>query len=560
MRTRRKIKLSIVIPIYYNEENRIPFYNNIKEKIIDSEMVMVNLLLASIIIILFKVWSMPMWSGRYNFSRRGMKIGMKYFLCKNKEIAWEATSFLLLFCFTLVWLSMRNVTEFMWDSQYYWTVGDSIIYEGHWDILGYPETFRGYFLPVILLLMKVLGETCFGNSVLIFWIVTAALLTSIFTIILPYLFEKKVSNSKSFVRIILVYLVVLLFWGDYILYPLSDMIAFALLVSGVALLKKIYKGIKSNVIKIVVGMLAGICLYACYNTRAAYIYGVIGIVAIYLIMEIKARKIKWISWIAICMGVVICAMPQSVINHQYTGSYLPKVYTEQYTNYQTGLEMMQVYWGLTMPNYLTYVGSLDLYPEPGVYFDDKVGTEILTREGMVKESFSVGELLKLFIKYPQDMIGIYTRHLVSLLTPMFLETYIHNMYIDKGWFLSIMIIMWFITATYFLWSIANKKVNWILVLNLLAIFLPCLLQLAGAPESRFFLPIHFVMYFYILFYADFGSCKGYIKKNAITLIVVFGTVYILWIGVISDILKSNVYKTFLINDTNVYETQIESTE
>lgn len=47
MGMRRKMKLSIVIPVYYNEENLIPLYNDIKEKIIDVidyeyEIVMVN--------------------------------------------------------------------------------------------------------------------------------------------------------------------------------------------------------------------------------------------------------------------------------------------------------------------------------------------------------------------------------------------------------------------------------------------------------------------------------------------------------------------------------------
>lgn len=492
--------------------------------------------------------------------QKGMMKSMKKFtLRKNSGNLAQAICFLIIFCITFVWLCMRNVTEFIYDSWWYWTIGDSIVGDGTWDILRFPETFRGYFCPIIFLLMKQLGEFLLENPYLIFRIFTALMLSCVLTIILPYIFDKKIKSVKDCIRILLVYSVVLLYWGDYLLYPLSDMIAFVLLSGGVALLKKMHMDITRNIMKIVFGICAGICLYASYNTRAVYIYGVIGVLVIYIYMEIRDRKTNWISMLALLIGVFLCAAPQSAINHQYTGSYSPKVYTEQYNNYQTGLEMLQVYWGFTVPNYMSYAGSFDEYPDPWVYFNDEVGEEILKREGVIPETLSVRELLRLFVKYPQDMVGIYTRHLVSLMTPMYLETYIHNMYISKGVILTLIILMWFVAGSYFLWSIKNKKINWILVATILAIFIPCFLQLAGAPEVRFFMPIHFVMYFYVLYYAEYGLCKECIKKNALTLVVVFFVLYILWISVVSDVLKSNVYKTLLINDTNVYEEQTEST-
>lgn len=462
--------------------------------------------------------------------------------------------FFLIFFITLIYMCQKNVTVFAYDSYYYWTIADSVKENGVWDILQFPETFRGYLFPMLLLILKNASMSVFGNEYMLFRVFTALMLSCLLIVTMPYLFDKPIKDRKDCARIMIVYVVVLVFWGDFLHYPLSDLIAFEFLMAGTVFLKKLCQGEEIKWKEAIYGSCAGICFYAAYNTRAAFIYGVFGVLAVYIVLLLKERKRTFLilsGWAGVVAGVFICSVPQALINKQYVGSYIPKVHTEQYTNYQKGLEAQQVYWGLTYSSYMTYAGATDEYAEPSVRFIDEAGEKILEREKITGESFSYGDFFKLLLKYPQDMIGIYTRHLVSLMMPMYLETYIHNLYISKGFFLTFIMLLWFVSGMYFLCSIKNRRVNWTRTSVIFAIFIPCMLQLLGAPEVRFFLPIHFIMYFYILYYADVKECKAYVKGNGITLVVLFAVIYTLWISVVSDVLSSNEHETLLINDANI---------
>ncbi len=117
------------------------------------------------------------------------------------------------------------------------------------------------------------------------------------------------------------------------------------------------------------------------------------------------------------------SLPQCAINMKYVGTFSPKVYTNQLQNYQADLSTMQVMWGLEADRYETYIGDMNIYSSPSVYFDDVVGTEILKREIPFNNGFSPREVVKLFFDYPIDMMGIYIRHLISLLTPVWKHIY-----------------------------------------------------------------------------------------------------------------------------------------
>lgn len=234
---------------------------------------------------------------------------------------------------------------------------------------------------------------------------------------MPSLFGIKINSIKLIIREIILNILLLILWGNYLQYPLSDFSAAVCLTAAAVLLKRMSEKNDSRFKNIFISLGIGILLYASYNIRAAYLYGAGALMVIYIILANK-KKVAF-SLLGILIGVGIIATPQIIINHQYVGTFSPKVYTEQINNYEKSLQMQQVFWGLGYEKYETYIGDPDYYEDAKVYYDDVAGTELIRREKLSREEFSFEDWAKLVCKYPMDMIALYTRHLVGLITPVY---------------------------------------------------------------------------------------------------------------------------------------------
>lgn len=295
------------------------------------------------------------------------------------------------------------------------------------------------------------------------------------------------------------------------------------------------------------GFLAGACFYAAYNTRAAYLYGALFLIA-YLAITYRAHKSCLLFVLfSLLAGCILIALPQMLINDYHTGQLTPRVLTEQYTNSQANLQQTQVYWGLSMSRYESYVGDNIVYPQGGVRFDDFVGYQILAREGVTAENFTYGTLLHLFLKYPLDMCGIYTRHFVTLLTPIFSDSYIHELFQPKLVRITVNIILWLCAGTYAVYAAPPIKIRKILLIA--GLILPSLLQFFGAPEIRFFLLIHLLFYCYICFGVCWKELWVFVNKHPIRVAIPALIIFFAWTTVISNTLQSCRNASLLINDT-----------
>lgn len=225
-----------------------------------------------------------------------------------------------------------------------------------------------------------------------------------------------------------------------------------------------------------------------------------------------------------------------------------KVYTEQLYGYSHSLQASQIYGGITNPKYETYVGDLSLYPSNAVYFDDPIGNELIEREGLTIEQFRLTDVFKLFIKYPMDMLGIYIRHIITLLTPTYNQIYIMNMYNNKSILILSSIAMWILTGTSIILKIENREIINRNIWWILAIAFPGFLQLVGAVEMRFFLPIYIMDYYYIGAEVDYKNIWADIKKQKMRYFIVTAIIVVMWITNIGEILASNQEKVILIND------------
>ena len=152
------------------------------------------------------------------------------------------------------------------------------------------------------------------------------------------------------------------------------------------------------------------------------------------------------------------------------------------------------------------------------------------------------------LEFPLDMIGIYTRHLISLMTPMYRQIYIDNLYPDKGIWTSVSALVWIIAGFAVLkqwkWKKSLPDSFWIL-----SVCLPSFLQLFGSPEIRFFLPVYLLCYYYVFAAIDYRSIVslryGQWIRPALCILVVF----ILWMTIFGNILSNSQVRTFIIHDS-----------
>lgn len=323
------------------------------------------------------------------------------------------------------------------------------------------------------------------------------MIAMLFGIILPRIFgnNSKKMSMKEIMKLFVAIVIFLFFWGNFIQFPLSDLPACFFALFSVAILVKLVKQ-KINLKSMAEGVLAGVCLYIAYNIRAAFLYGLVLVILIYLAYNVKRKEFKMlIYFLPIFAGMFLSALPQMVVNRQYLGIYSPKVYTEQISGYQHDLQTQQIFWGLQYPRYETYSGNMEEYPTPQVFFIDPMGLELIDREGLSIDGFSYGMVIKLFFKYPLDISCLYIRHLIGLMTPIFSQAYITNMYAGKGIFISISIILWLILGVSLILNKPLRKERSLIYLLLGVSAVPAFLQMAGAAELRFFIEMYVVLYY-----------------------------------------------------------------
>ena len=441
-----------------------------------------------------------------------------------------------------------NRTVFPYDSKYYWNIADPV-FENQIDILSFPETFRGCLFPILVGIIKRAVYRLGFDSYWGWRILISGMIAAILVYAFPIILKKDTAHIgwTTYLTNAVFILIFSIFWGDFIQYPLSDLPACFFMLMGIAAL--IWVKDKSKYVhKIVYGIIAGALLYTAYNVRVAFLYGVLIVIIVFCAYILIQKTYKnFLVVISLIIGILLAATPQMMINHQYIGSWSPKVYTEQNTGYQVSAQSFQVFEGLRRLRYETYFGDKTDYPIAPIAFDDPIGQKIIEIEGITLEEFSYGTVFKLFIKYPLDIGGIYIRHLISLMTPIFATAYIKDMYAGKGILISLAIFTWMVAAIDILFH-NERKFDSITLWMLIAMVFPSLLQMAGMPEIRFFLMVHLLLYYYISNIIDYKKLYQNIKRRWLPIAIVCTVIYFMWISNVGMILSYNEIKVLIIND------------
>lgn len=469
--------------------------------------------------------------------------------------------FSLFFIIFLGFSVIQKQNELHFDCTYYWTVSDAV-YENGFNILNFPETFRGCIFPLMIGVLKTVIGTSMVNQLRGWSIIISIMISFLYAWCFPCIFDLRLQiNKKNIIGSICLIVLTIIYWGNFLQLPLSDFPAIFFLLCGTACILTIKKRNDLALFKqLFLAFIGGIIFYAAYNTRVAYLYGIIIIVAIFFISQVgknfKSNIKISILLISLLCGCFLCALPQMLINHKYLGKYSPKVYTEQIMGYQSSLQTQQIFLGLESDRYETYVGAMDTYEAGAVFFDDKAGKEILLRENQNEYNFRIRRLCKFAIKYPLDLAGIYVRHLIQILTPVYLNIYIPKLFIRKGWYILLNIILWGILGVRLLCIKINKN-NLQKILILLAMLLPSMMQILGQVELRFFLMGYLLLYFIICFKTDYKSLYSAISKNAVGFLAVFITITLMWIAIVGSGLANGRQKPILIDDYSNYNYEIK---
>lgn len=450
------------------------------------------------------------------------------------------------FIIFLIYAIFRGNTNLYYDSIYYWGVGDSVFQNEKFDIYQFPEDYHGYFFPVLVAVVKQLSANINPPGFIGYWILISMLMAVTLGISIPYLFHFKIDTGTMVLRLLACVTLILVIWGDFLQYPLSDFPATAFLISGAALLR--YSLEHERWRRYISGLASGACLYAAHNTRTILLYGAavlfIGMYAVY--WEKEGRKLILLA-VSIILGFFLLGTPQMMINKQYTGQYSPWVPTESYGNYEFSLQEQQLLWGLTYSRYETYVGNPIDYPLAGVRYADTIGEELVAREGISIENFSYQTILSLFLKYPLDLCGIYARHLVNLLTPIYTKVYINELFDSKLLLIFLSIVMWLAASLHGIFINRNIKKDVIVIIA--GFCLPAILQMFGAPELRFFLPVHLLLYCYLCFGIDWKELWGLVRQYPVRVLFPCVVIFFAWSTILSNTLQSCQYQLQLISDT-----------
>ena len=393
-------------------------------------------------------------------------------------------AFIALFLISMViQITVDNAANY-YDAAGYWALGKTC----GWDVRNITSEYRGWVLPYIFSMCYKLGMV-FGKEFLGYWIFSSLIFAFTFSFSFATIagilgFE---GNDNGIICAggicgIIFYI----FFRGLFIYTLSDFWAFSFSLFSVILAHKLITQ-EHEWYKEVLEAFLGLCLYGTYNIRTIYQFFAVGCIIIMIIAQICKKKWKKIAiTLPGCfLGMIVCAIPQIILNHQIVGKSSWKVLTGD-------LMLFQLFCGASTGRYATYVGEESQYGAAGMYFIDRIGQTILERAGLT-ELVSYGQVIKLFLSHPLDFGGIYARHLINMLYPVYPNQYILDITKDKSLLLLLFYTIFFIAAFNFVYTIKLKKEKWIW---LFLILLPCICILPGAVEIRFFIALHFMIYMY----------------------------------------------------------------
>lgn len=436
---------------------------------------------------------------------------------------------------------LKNIGYDSWyyDCDMYRALGNELFSNDGYNLLNLSTGFRGFIFPTILGLCEFVDKKFGMLSPVSFKILISLIYGFFFACVIPklmvLLFGCK-ARGKNYSAVMHLALVMLFFWGLFI-YPLTDLFAMVLCVNAViCLLSADYlQGCK----KILMFFFTGIFMYAAYNVRSIYLFSVLATIIVVVVINLKKDEgIKTLFYLfAFQAGMLFCSIPQIIINYHQYGSISMMLPTG-------GLMSQQLEWGIYYQRYETYVGTS--YNTPKLIFQDWAGTKILERAGDIS---SIREYILLCFRYPLDFIGIYARHIINMLCPIYPEQYIYNLEINRNVLVILNYILLYVFGVWCTVLLNYKRRIGDSLLRFLAIvimLLPSIAIMPGALEQRFSIMIYVLILGCISYAIDYKLLLNTVKLHWIRYLWMFGMGLFIVLAVWGNTLSSLQYNKLII--------------
>jgi hypothetical protein len=394
-----------------------------------------------------------------------------------------AASFLLVFLLTFAVALIQGSRPFYYDSGEYWRLSHAFTAHGHPVLPDFQDDgLRGYPLPLVLFLWRGIVGVFTGDAAFMVMLLYSLLFAAIGALLAPRFAEISWPRQRwGLARRVLLGIVLVVFWGGFLNYPLSDFPALAAALAALILVAKP----RSRAGMLAAGLVAGLALIA----RPAYLLLIPCLVglAIWDWWEHRSdaegvdRRRRALCLVLLLLGTAAALIPQALIHHHESGDYSPlpggsDLASTQYTQ------------GLKLQRLDGYVGddrgtSLE-YRDPG-------GAGIV--RGLPGRKVSgTGQYLEIALEHPLTIAGVFFRHLVNGLDQRYTTPYVEQLEPSPTRrllrFAGFLIV--FLALLRVAWPTARRRLGPARWRYPAALLLVALTSLPTAMETRFLLPIY----------------------------------------------------------------------
>ena len=398
------------------------------------------------------------------------------FLRRSWPISWRVLAVLLLYGIYLP-LSGYSQEHLRFDAAEYWELSLKFTQHGHFSLLAYDNSLRGYLGPLLLLPARLLCHYTGWPILTATKILGAGWAALLFGVAIPELWKQATGRSVAGGRWLVLLGLSFAFWRGYFNFPLTDMPALALLLLGLALASR-HGWVAAGG--------AGLLLAAAVNMRPVYL---VSVPAFVWLLSRGSATGKWPRVAALVAGAALVLAPQLLINRIHFKENTPLVLARLAGLHTGSLYLEKMNWGLEQQKYETTFGTD--YPDKVMLFRDEAGSRLL-REAGVPYFLTYGAYASVLLRHPLTASGIMARHLFNGLDIQYPTPYVQRVY-QLTWGLAwLNYTVWFgvllVLARVRLrhWSLRH----WLVLAALLA---PCLVVLPMGMECRYLLPLQLLL-------------------------------------------------------------------
>ena len=409
-------------------------------------------------------------------------------LAKDQAWRWSPVlAFGTAFAGALILAMLQGEKPFYYDSGEYWSLGASFTKHGHFSLLNFNSSQRGYLLPLVNHGLQTLAADFAWTASSMAKLSNALIFALIGTVLGPALIRTVWPQQPSwgYVRRVALAALLIVFWIGYLDFPLSD---FPGLAMALLTLVAVAKTDSPRWM-----LVAGVALAMSIDMRAAYV----------LLAPAVAALVGW-NWVSqrgtdhasgahrtlcgllLVIGFATASLPQSLSAHRFFGtwSFIPSAST---------FEPASVFLTPGM-----YIQSRDTYVGRGgpivLNYGYPSGQRLLEeqKEGRIA---STSQYIGLFVSHPLVMGGLIVGHVINNLDPLYTTPYIEHLD-NRGrvWGRIAGFLLMFIALLRLLWPAARRRLGPVRLRYMAALAVCCVTTLPTDMERRYMLPVYLLSY------------------------------------------------------------------